>query len=1104
VLACLKEVLRVKAKKIFDAMVFFCFLASSVFWPKAPLANITAASFIPHAIFAAIILSRRPVFYWIGWPLLALVAVSPLYGYGWSLCLSASLYVLAAGVLFSGLGHQGAKSLESPAALLQMLLRLALFPSLLVALSLGLLSLLFAVSAHFVSWIASMWCSVLLALCAIVPLVFCKMVRSRQLFAELFLLILVALAIAFAIYPSRHILEFPASILFFPLILAAALRANISGACIVSTVVLTILAVLYDGPATAISFIYAVFSLCFVIAGLMVAVMVKLQQRREHELFDFQTKVDALVNHSPNLMSLKGLDGRFLMVNRAYASMVGKVPSELVGKRVAELFSPEDALQIRAQDERVLRSLEPRQFEESYTVNGQQFCFLVTKFPLFDTKGRPAGIGSVDTDIIESRKQQQATQEAEEKYRAVSEQSLAGIFIYQDGKLAYVNEKLAEILGVLSESLVGATLEQLQLQPECERLQFEQRLQERISNNIQAMHYVARIQRPDGVWLDLEIHSRLFDYQGRVASIGFVLDISDRVAADASQKLVAKVFETSAEGILICDASMQIIAVNAAFSRITGYQADEAIGRMSRVFGDRQRDTFPQMISDLEAQGYWRGEVLDRRKNGDWYPAQLSMSMVRDPQGDVVNYVVLFADITVRKQAEERLNFLANHDPLTRLPNRSSLISSLEEQLLSMEGEDGRLAVIFIDLDRFKLINDSFGHQSGDELLRVIAIRLANMVGSRGILARLGGDEFTLLVSSFTDLSEIATLSEQMLSVLAKPLRLEDHEVFVTGSIGISVYPNDGADARSLLKNADVAMYRAKDSGKNTYQFFSSEMDTQTVERLVMENGMRQALVRNEFELHFQPQVSAGRRELVGVEVLLRWRHPELGLVAPGRFIPLAEETGLIKSIGSWVLTEACRQLTRWDREGLMVPRVAVNLSARQFEQSNLVELVAAALEDSGLAASRLELEITESMIMQNPVETVRILNDLKHLGVQLSIDDFGTGYSSLSILKRFPLDMLKIDKSFIVGLPQDSDSAAITEAVLALSRKLGFCVVAEGVEYENQAHFLENIGCDILQGYYFGKPMPAELFVAWLGGQRQSTSHPALNDALHSVSGHG
>ena len=1068
-----------KVKRIFDVLACVCFLASLVFWPRAPLADVTLASFLPHGLFAAwMVWQRRLGQAWF-WPLLAVACSAPVMGLGWALCLSLSLYLLGVGLVLVGMTGS-IEWLASPRALLRMSLRLVFYLAPLVALSLSLLSLLFDVSNHIFLWTATLWSSCCISLVALTPLAFSRPWRARHLYLELVLMVLGALGVGLAVYPGRHLLLFPSALLFFPIILAAAFRCTVRGAALVGVTVMMVLSVLDAQSSLSSIWVDGAIILGFLVAGLIVAVMMDTQRRNDQRLGEFQAKVEALVNHCPNLMSFKGLDGRYLMVNRAYAMRLGRTPQEMVGKRVVDLFEPEDAAQIRAQDEMVLRCLEPRMFEEHYELQNRMVDSLVTKFPLFDTEGLPVGVGSVDTDMTEDRKQRRAAQEAEEKYRALIEQSLAGIFIFQDSVMVYVNQKLAEMLGRQAENVINSRLEDLL--PEGESQRVSELIRQRFDDSVPIMHYATRVIRSDGSLLDVEVHSRLIDYQGRAASIGFVLDISDRIAADASQKMTAKVFETSAEGILICDAEGRIVAVNPAFSRITGYSSEDAVGKVSRVFSDRQRECFGAMMAALDDPGNWRGELLDRRKNGDWYPSELSLSVVRYPLGAVVNYVGLFDDITVRKQAQERLNFLANHDPLTRLPNRSFLISSLEDRLLNMVGKDGQLAVIFIDLDRFKLINDSFGHQTGDELLRVIAIRLSNAIGEHGMLARLGGDEFTLLVNDFGSLGALSELSEQVLAVLAQPLRLEEHEVFVTGSIGISVFPNDGADARTLLKNADVAMYRAKDLGKNTYQFFAAEMNTQTFERLVMENGMRQALERNEFELHFQPQVNAHSRELVGVEVLLRWRHPQLGLIQPGRFIPLAEETGLIKSIGHWVLIEACRQLTEWDRAGIIVPRVAVNLSARQFEQQNLIGNVAAALEHAALQPHRLELEITESMIMQNPVETVRILNELKLLGVKLSIDDFGTGYSSLSILKRFPLDTLKIDQSFIDGLPQDGDSAAITEAVLAMSRKLGFTVVAEGVEHEGQAQFLEERGCDILQGYHFGRPMPAEHFVAWMG----------------------
>ncbi|OHX15011.1 diguanylate cyclase [Chromobacterium sphagni] len=791
-----------------------------------------------------------------------------------------------------------------------------------------------------------------------------------------------------------------------------------------------------------------------------------------------------MVNNSPTMMSLKDMDGRYLLVNAAYARRVGVSAQSLLGWRPEDVFDAADAAQIREQDQQVLNLLSPRQFEEHFSLNGLETYLLASKFPLFDADGRPAGVGSVDTDITLSKREQKAKREAEERYLALVEQSLVGIYILQDERLVYVNPKLAEILGYEQEQLVGMSMSQVLMPGEANRLR--QQLLRRFRDNISVMHYSTRALRKDGVLVDMEVHSRLFELEGRKAIIGVVMDISERLLADTNLRLAAKVFENSAEGILILDAGARIIAVNDAFTRITGYSEDETLGKPSRIFslGQQEREAMQQALATL---GHWQGEMQDRRKNGEWYPAELSISALRDEDGQLSNYVAVFSDITQRKEAEERLQFLANHDPLTRLPNRSSLTARLDEALAQMASQGGQLAVMFIDLDRFKLINDSFGHQAGDQLLCEIALRLARVVGERGLLARLGGDEFTLLMTGFDKHKQLADMAGDILAELGRPLSLEAHEVFITGSIGISVFPHDGQDARTLLKNADVAMYRAKDSGKNTYQFFDIGMNTQTFERLLLENGLRMALERGEFELHFQPQLGADSRSLEGAEALIRWRHPQLGLVPPVRFIGLAEETGLIKPIGDWVLHEACRQLAAWDLEGVRVPRLAVNLSPRQFGQPSLPAKVAGALQAAGLAAERLELEITESMIMQSPGEAVSLLSELKALGVWLSIDDFGTGYSSLSHLKRFPLDTLKIDQSFVDGLPADEDNAAIAEAILAMAKKLKFHVVAEGVESEEQAAFLQSKGCHTLQGYHFSRPLPAADFAALaLGWQRR------------------
>lgn len=437
-------------------------------------------------------------------------------------------------------------------------------------------------------------------------------------------------------------------------------------------------------------------------------------------------------------------------------------------------------------------------------------------------------------------------------------------------------------------------------------------------------------------------------------------------------------------------------------------------------------------------------------------------------------YYLVYREIAERRQAEEKLRMVATRDPLTALPNRSLFRERLESAIAKAQRHGTRLAVLFIDLDRFKNINDTLGHEAGDMLLQVAAQRLSDRLRGIDMIARQGGDEFVVLVDELSDPAQAARLSQEILDAMAKPFVLCGQEFRVTASIGISTYPDDGRDMHALLKNADIAMYRAKEKGKNAFQFYSAQIDGYSMERLSLESSLCHALEREELALHYQPKVDAATGHVCGVEALLRWRHPDLGWIAPERFIPLAEESGLIVPIGAWALKTACAQARTWQRQGLSGLRVAVNLSPRQFASERLIHDIEAALHETGLEATALELEITESMVMNNPEQAVNLLGKLKSLGISLAIDDFGTGYSSLAYLKRFPIDSVKVDRSFIQDIPGDEESVAITRAVIAMAHSLRLKVVAEGVENEAQLEFLRSLGCDEMQGYCIGKPLPA------------------------------
>jgi diguanylate cyclase (GGDEF)-like protein/PAS domain S-box-containing protein len=782
---------------------------------------------------------------------------------------------------------------------------------------------------------------------------------------------------------------------------------------------------------------------------------------------------DAVENLS-EAFALFDAKGRLILFNRRYAEFYPWLKEWLKeGVSIDTLKSVSgNRIQYLEMEGKPLHSDSPQgQYLEKIEESG---WYLASNNPTSE-----GGKVCVRADITESK-----SKEADlRKLGRALEQSPASVIITSiDGIIEYVNPKFEEVSGYSADEAIGQNPRILK---SGDKTKEDYKAMWGALLSGKEWRGIFHNKRKDGsIYWEAASISPLRDESGQITHfIAVKEDVTAQKRAEEQLRMNATVFDTTSEGIMVTDTDNLIKTVNPAFCRITGYEAEEVVGRSPNILSSgRHTDAFyEQLWNAVNQNGYWNGEIWNRRKDGSVYPEWLSIAAIKGEDGIPKEYVAVFSDISKHKRDEEKIRYQANFDALTGLPNRSLLTDRLSQAILSANRENWKLALLFIDLDQFKVVNDTFGHVMGDELLQLVSDRIKRCVREVDTVARFGGDEFVILMQDVTDLEAPVTVASKVIAEVTRSFSLYQREIYIGASIGITVYPDDANTPDALLRNADMAMYQAKEFGRNNYQFFTASMQRQTIERQQLEQDLRQALKRNELELFFQPVINAKTNKVFSLEALLRWNHAKKGQISPDLFIPLAEDCGLIGPIGKWVVKQACAQLGRLHRYGHDQLTVAINLSSRQRELGLESDFLEEVFTETGITADAVTLEITESLLMRDTEESVEWLSRFKALGVKLSVDDFGTGYSSLSYLKRFPVDALKIDRSFISDLPDDKESVSLVRTIIGMARSLNLGLVAEGVENEEQIVFLTAEGCNLLQGFYYARPMTVKQLGRWL-----------------------
>ena len=803
----------------------------------------------------------------------------------------------------------------------------------------------------------------------------------------------------------------------------------------------------------------------------------------KHTLQENEEILQTFMDNTNTLIFMKNLKGEYIFVNRRFEELFGISNVNLNGKTDCQMFSEKDANTFSENDQQVISSGEAISVEESvYDAHGVLRTYVCVKFPLRKPSGEIYAICGVATDISVLKQSEDELAKNNKRLNALIEAIPDAIFLKDgDSRWLITNELAKQLFQLNSIPWHGKTeMELADLHPEFRTAHETCLIDDEKTWEAGCLTLFSEtVVQEDGSELYFEVRKMpVFDKNGdRQALVIIGRDITERKRAEDQLRIAAATFETH-EAIMITDANANIIRVNRAFEKITGYSADEVIGKNPRILKSGQHDrAFYEKMWQSVLSGSWSGEMWDKRKNGIIYPKQVTITAVKNSKGEITQFVSIFNDITSRKLAEEEIKYLAFFDPLTDLPNRRLLQDRLKPALANSHYNLKKGALLFIDMDNFKSINDTLGHDMGDLLLQQVAHRLDSCVRESDTVARFGGDEFVVMLEGLSTktleaVAQTEVVAEKILAVLNRPYQLRNYDYHCTPSIGAILFSGHEKSIDELIKQADIAMYQAKNSGRNTLRFFDPQMQATVTARVTMEADLRSALANNQLELYYQLQ-STHDRSAIGAEVLLRWHHPQHGMIPPANFIPLAEETGLILEIGHWVLKTACAQIKLWEKnEHTRHLQLAVNVSPKQFRQPEFVEQVSQIIVESGIQPDKLKLELTESLLLDNVTETIQRMHELRGIGVRFSMDDFGTGYSSLAYLTQLPLDQLKIDQSFVRNIGVKPSDAVIVQTIIGMSHNLGIEVIAEGVETEAQRAFLELHNCGLCQGYFFAKPM--------------------------------